>query len=134
MLVRKVNIFVRNTTQHDIVLPGKTVIGSIQRIIQSWPLYPDEHQVNLVVAEHSETVLNPTEEKSQSNSQDQLWDPLVNPDQLTDEIQVIVKTMLREESGAFTKHKDEVGYIKNLEMDIKLTDNVPVAKAYNAIP
>lgn len=42
--------------------------------------------------------------------------------------------MLMEESSAFARHKDEVGYIKNLKMDIRLTDDVPVAKTYNAIP
>lgn len=42
--------------------------------------------------------------------------------------------MLREEWGAFARHKDEVGFIKNLKMDIKLTNDVPVAKMYNAIP
>lgn len=42
--------------------------------------------------------------------------------------------MLREKSGTFSKQSDEVGYIKNLKMDIKLTDETPVAKAYNAVP
>lgn len=46
----------------------------------------------------------------------------------------MVKQMLREESSTFARHKDDVGCIKNLKMDINLTDDVSVVKSYHAIP
>ena len=39
-----------------------------------------------------------------------------------------------EESSVFARDKDEVDLIKNLQMEIVLTDNAPVAKTYHAIP
>lgn len=47
----KVNIFIRNTTQHDITMPGRSVIGSIQRITDSYLVQPEEQQINSVVVE-----------------------------------------------------------------------------------
>ena len=73
-------------------------------------------------------------QKSHSDPKDKQWDPPVNLDHLTSEQQTVVKQMLREESSVFARDKDEVGFIKNLQMDIMLTDNTPVAKTYNAIP
>ena len=131
---RKVNIYVRNTTQHDITMPSKTVIGSIQRITDCYPVQPEEHQVNSVVAETSQTPPCSATELSQGDPHDKLFDPPVNVDHLTSEQQAVVKQMLREESGAFARHKDDIGYIKNLKMDIKLNDEVPVVKTYNTIP
>ncbi len=132
--LRKVNIYVRNTLRHDITMPSKTVIGSIQRITDCYPVHPEEHMVNSVVAESSQTPSCSTKGSSQGDPQEKHFDPPVNLDHLTIEQQVVVKQMLREESGAFARHKDDVGFMKNLKMDIKLTDEVPVAKTYNAIP
>lgn len=114
---RKVNIYVRNAMHHDLTMPGKVVIGSIQRITDCYPVYSEENQVNSVVVETPQIPPNSATEKSQSDSQDKLWDPPVNVDHLTTEQQVVVKQMLREESSAFARHKDDVGHIKNLKMD-----------------
>lgn len=116
------------------MIPAKTIIGSMQRITNCYAVYPEEHQVNAVVVESFQAPPNSTTEKSQSDPQEKLWDPPVNLDHLNSEQQAKVKEMLMEESSAFARHKDEVGYIKNLKMDIRLTDDVPVAKTYNAIP
>lgn len=122
---RKAKIYVRNTTQHDIVLPAKTLVGSIQKITHCYPVDIEQSQVSSVVTENSQPP---------PNLPDKNWDPPVTLDHLTIEQQAAVKEMLREESDAFARRKDEVGYIQNLTMDIKLTDDIPVAKAYNAVP
>ncbi len=131
---RKVNIFVRNITQHDITVPGKSVIGSIQRITDSYPMQPEEQQVNSVSVDTPPAPTCPTVDQSQGDPHGPLFDPPVNLDHLTNEQQAVVKQMLREESGTFAKNKDDIGYIQNLKMDINLTDDIPEAKTYNAIP
>lgn len=68
----KVNIFVRNTMHHDITMPGKTVIGSIQMITYSNPVCPEEHKFDLVVVGNPQTLPNFTTEKSQSDPGDKL--------------------------------------------------------------
>lgn len=130
----RVNIYVRNTTNHDLTIPARTVIGSIQRITDCFLVYPQEHPVNAVDAENSHSPPKSIPERLQSESQDQVWDPPVNLDHLSCEQQAIVKQMQREASSSFARHKDEVGFKKKLKMDIKLTDDVPVVKSYNAIP
>ena len=72
--------------------------------------------------------------KCSPNPPEKPCDPPVNLSHLTPEQQAVVMEMLREESGAFAKHKEDIIYIKNLKIDIKLTDEIPVAKAYNAVP
>lgn len=115
-------------------MPSITVLGSIKRKTDCYLVYPEEHQVNSIVVENPQTTPCSTREMSQGDPQDKLFDPPVNVDHLTGEQQAVVKQMMREESGAFARHKEDVGYIINLKMDIKLTDEFPVAKTYNAIP
>lgn len=43
------------------------------------------------------------------------------------------KQMLREECGVFAKDDWDTGCIKVLEMDIQLTDKLPVQRTFNAI-
>uniref|UniRef100_A0A669DWJ2 ribonuclease H n=1 Tax=Oreochromis niloticus TaxID=8128 RepID=A0A669DWJ2_ORENI len=121
----KVNIYVTNVTKHDIVLPPKTLLGNIERVTHSYPVNLKEAQIGLVVEKDNQNSPSLPEEP---------WEPPVNLGHLNAEQQAAVMEMLRDESGAFAKHKEEVGYIKNLKMDIKLTDQIPVAKSYNAVP
>lgn len=82
---RKVHIYVRNTTQHDITMPSKTVIGGIQRITDCYPVYREEQQVNSVVVENHQTTPCSTTEMFQGDPQDKLFHPPVNVDHLTSE-------------------------------------------------
>lgn len=100
---RKVNIHVTNVTNHDIVLPPKTLLGNIKRVTHSYLVNLKEAQIGSVV------------EKENQNSPslpEGPWEPPVNLGHLNTEQQAAVMEMLREESGAFAKHKEEVGYIK----------------------
>lgn len=96
----KVNIYVRNTTQHDITIPGRTIIGSIQKITVCNSVCSEEHQVNLVVIESTRTSPNTTTEKPQSHLQDKRWGPPVNIYHLGDDQQALVKQIFREDSGS----------------------------------
>lgn len=122
---RKAKIYVTNTKKHDIVLPAKTFIGCIERVTHCYPVNVDQGHINSIVAEDC---------PNSPNSPERPWDPPVNLGHLSTEQQAAVMEMLKQESSVFAKHNDEVGYIKNLKMDIKLTDEIPVAKAYNAVP
>lgn len=42
--------------------------------------------------------------------------------------------MLCEEEGAFACDSDDIGCIPSLQMSITLTDEIPVQRAYSAIP
>ena len=62
------------------------------------------------------------------------WDPPINLDHLSEEQQLIVKKMLREESGAFAQNDQDMGSIEKLQMSIKLNDATPVQRTYQSIP
>ncbi|XP_070410184.1 uncharacterized protein [Nothobranchius furzeri] len=120
---RKAKIYVTNVTKHDIVLPAKTLIGNIERVTHTFPINLKKAQLGSV-----------GEEDNSPSLPEEPWSPPVSLSHLNTEQQAAVMEMLKEESGAFAKHKEEIGHIKNLKMDIKLTDQIPVAKSYNAVP
>ena len=59
--------------------------------------------------------------------------PNVNLEGLSTEQKSVVKKMLQEESESFTK-EGEIGDGKGLQMNINLTDTIPVQKTYTAVP
>ncbi|KAI8480646.1 retrotransposon-like protein 1 [Branchiostoma belcheri] len=77
---------------------------------------PQQAQVNTVQAE------------------DELWDPPVDLSHLSEEQRKIVKQMLREESGAFSRDESDIGSIEGLKLKLNLTDTEPVQKNYVSIP
>lgn len=46
----------------------------------------------------------------------------------------IASQMLREESESFSRFDDDIGYVRNLQMDISLKDPEPVSKTYLSDP
>ena len=53
---------------------------------------------------------------------------------LTLEQQEIMKSMLLEERLSFAQSDDDIGDAKDLQLEIKTVDAVPVVKFYNSIP
>jgi hypothetical protein len=58
----------------------------------------------------------------------ELWEPPVDEQHLNQEQHTLVKPMFREEADIFYKDNMDIGHIENLQMEITLTDNIPVAK------
>ena len=55
-------------------------------------------------------------------------------DHLTMEQKEVVSKLLEEQSEAFSKSKNDIGHVKDFHLDIKLTDQIPVAEPYRKIP
>ena len=64
------------------------------------------------------------------------WEPQVELGGcgLTEEQILRVRLVLREEHAAFAKDADDIGTVPDLELNIRLTDNVPVKHSYMSIP
>ena len=60
--------------------------------------------------------------------------PSVDTDELSEEQKTIVRKMLEEEAESFSQTDDDVGCAEESQVDINLTDSVPVQKRYNSIP
>ncbi len=80
------------------------------------------------------SAVNTDTKTSSSESQADQWDPPVPMEHLTSEQQDLVKHMLREECSAFSIDDEDIGCCPDLQMDIQLTDNIPVQRSYISIP
>ncbi|KAJ0032062.1 hypothetical protein NQD34_002143 [Periophthalmus magnuspinnatus] len=83
-----ITVDVSNPTDHEIVLVGRTVVGTVQTITA---VLPDQVFEKATVA-----AVNPTSTQPPCSSSEK-WDPPVDLSSLSAEQRVIVKQMLREE-------------------------------------
>lgn len=120
-----VKIPIQNTTQHDIYLPQRTVLGSVTQISEirhaTEPFAPSRAESQELECHNSHVV------------QDK-WHPPVNLDHLQEHEQHIVREMLYNESDVFAKEDGDIGCIPGLQLKINLRDETPVQKTYNSIP
>ena len=137
----RVNIRVDNPTKHDITLKGRTMLGHLQQVKSVTPLevkLKEENSPSIHV-EESPSVNMPepsANEGSYTTGEEQpcSYIPDIDTEDLTEEQRLIVVKMLVEEAESFSKTDDDVGRAEELQVDINLTDSVPVQRKYTAIP
>lgn len=121
-----VTIAVGNNTKHDVTLPRKTALGTLQHIERIVTAdSPDQPTSTITVNEINS---RPTE------STPPLWHPPVKLNHLEEEQQEVVKRMLYEECKAFARDEDDIGCNPSLQMVINLKDDIPVQRTYASIP
>lgn len=123
-------VSVQNPTNHDIVLLGRTVIGTVQSIQSVYP-----------ASMLKKTHLPPTsihhiqaQDPKQDDASQELWDPPVDLSQLDEHQRQVVSQMLREESGSFSKSDNDIGCVEKLQLNISLKDTEPVTRTYLSVP
>lgn len=120
---------VQNPTDHNIMLTGKTGIGTAQSVTTVYPFSTANEketrtEVNHIQAEHL----------SDKETCTQLWDPPVDLSHLDEGQRQIVHKMLREESSSFSKSESDIGCIDKLQLKISLKDSEPVVRTYMSVP
>ena len=130
-------IEVTNDTRHDIVLPGRTTLGSLElvRSVAPFPVKLKDNQQHEVgdMTNGNERSYRPTANSMQPQNTEEVV-PKVDLSGLTSDQQSLVREMLREERAAFAADDDDIGCINDLQMEINLTDRQPVQKNYASIP
>lgn len=133
-----VKIPVLNSTQHDIYLPARTVLGTITPVSEVLPLIPSGGARKENNKEGREVHVN---QLSQVDKGSQLpvnktikWHPPVDLEHLSKSEQEIVRRMLYDESDVFAHDDGDMGCIPNLKLKTNLKDDTPVQKCYNSIP
>ena len=134
----QVKIDVVNTTNHDIVLRNRTVLGRLQLVQSITPVevklkdepIPTTQETATSAKQAQVTVEQKVQEDDGDNNQ---FLPEVDLSGLTEQRQV-ASTMLRKECRSFAKTEEEIGCIKDLELGITLTTNEPVQKNYVSVP
>lgn len=116
-----------NHTKHDIILPRKSSIGSIEpikKIVETDS--PDKRDVMV-----QGVTTSPADSTTGAPS---LWQPPVDTSHLNEEQQEIVSKMLYEESSAFARDANDIGCIPSLQMSLNLKYDIPVQRAYSFVP
>lgn len=123
-----VQISVQNVTDHDILLVGKTELGTVQTIKSVLPA-TESFCVTTACVNGSVKPASECEVNSEG-----VWDPPVDVSHLSMEQQQKVRQMLREERHSFSKSDEDIGCVKDLQLSISLTDQTPVVRMYTSVP
>ena len=139
-----INIPVANTSDYEIYVHPKTIIGSLQLISSITPL--DGKLVSSPTVESKEEQAGFESEVKESMEGDSFlveskiestrtekWLPPVDLSHLEESQRKQVEELLREECETFSKDKDDIGNVPSVQMEINLSDTRPVQKRYNAI-
>ena len=126
-----IQVTIHNAGNHDIVLKGRTLVGSLEPIRSVTPL-------EVKLRSDNERKENDDEKKqlihsiSSTECNTILDDIQLN--NLDEEKTNTVMEILVDEKSVFAKSSDEIGDIPSLQLDINLTDNIPVQKSYVSVP
>ena len=134
------NLQIVNSTNHDILLPGRTQLGSMQLVcsitsvgVKIGDIDSLESDVDKP-AETKNVTPNKVSPETTVSDQGQAVIDEIDLSDVTSDQAALAKKMLTEEVNSFSHNDQDVGYAPGLELDIKLTDNKPVQKNYASIP
>lgn len=139
---KTVKIPVQNSTNHNIYLPQRLVLGNIEPISEIRPVcssssisHPDQ-QINgaLLCSSQLTSADNVCKREHHERRVGEKWHPPVDLEHLNKQEQDIVRKMLFEESDVFAQDEGDIGCIPNLQLKIRLSDDTPVQRCYNSIP
>ncbi|TKS84065.1 Retrovirus-related Pol polyprotein from transposon 412 [Collichthys lucidus] len=128
-----VKVPISNHSKHEITVPKRTTLGTIEHVTKVIETNaPEPHQADstprkMATVEVSSVI-------SSSTSPPEPWLPPVDISHLSPEQQQVVKEVLQEECGAFSRSSDDIGCIPSLQMEIRTKDDIPVQRAYASIP
>ena len=138
----RVQINVSNTSDHDITLNKRTVLGTLQLVKSVTPQEVRRKDIDLskcqtVHSVQSEPLNGTMPSKQEEANKDRDYNPIDDLDlsDLTTQQQIRVREILAEEKGVFfSKSDDDIGCIDELEFKLNMKDQTPVQKTYNSIP
>ena len=142
-----IDVQVTNNTDHNIILPGSTVLGRLQLVHLVTPVevkltdpvvMKGESPVAPCQTDHRKTAPADHRESCASELPTEtdfckVTLPDVDISGLTPDQQEKAKQLLREEADAFAKDENDIGTAPDLQMDINLTSSEPVQKNYLSI-
>lgn len=122
----KIIVGVQNSTNHDIILAGRTTIGTAQSARSVYPanIFKTDHPLTASthhVQAHS---------SSRNTSSLKKCGPTIDLAHLDEHQRQIVNQLLREESESFSQSDDDIGCVTSLQMNISLKDAEPVSRTY----
>ena len=135
----QIKLEVRNDSSHDIVLKNRTLVGRLELVhsitsveVKCKPFSNDIRTSDTETSGNESSITRapddtPTASASQGNELDVSE---IDLEGLTPEKKSQTIQMLNEETDSFSQSEEDIGVIKDLELDIKLKDGIPVQKNY----
>ena len=126
---------VANKTDHNILLPARTALGSLELVRSITPMsmnFGDSQSTNpgsTATKCHNENVADVKTCQVPEGVLHKMDLNHLSPDE-----RKLVEAMLRDEITSFSKDDQDIGCAKDLQLEIKLKDDQPVQKNYAAIP
>ena len=133
-----INVLVQNPTNHDIVIKGRKVLGSVKAISTMVPIpynwSTSENSDNSDASECKVDINQPVTQEKHENDESIQWDPDIDLSHLTRDQQAAVRKVLRKECAVFAKDENDIGNATDLKLKINLSNYSPVKKSYMSIP
>ena len=120
-----IQIVVSNPTNSSLVLERGVVLGVVDVVSAVIPLLPKKSRKKKEVKAEALNV---------EVSADEKWLPPVQLDHLSGKEREIAEEILREQCDVFCRDKNDHGDVPDMEMELHLTDNVPVQVPHRHIP
>ena len=125
-----VNIEVRNTSAKEKFIPKNMLVGEICAVNAVLPLKLfNESPVGSGLGE-----VNHVEAENGVGGSSPKWQPKADLDHLPEDQRKAIENLLYEECDVFARSDADIGNIPDFQMDIHLTDEVPVNQAYRHLP
>ena len=144
---QKIKVSVVNTTDRDLEIPGRMVVGDINLVSSVTPVpvrlketVPEDENSSGASENSIGVDSNVVESENQEVESDEQYSKfkqelqVMKLDHLEPEFQVKIREMLWRKRKAFCSDAGEIGNASDLSLDIKTTDDVPVQKNYYKIP
>ena len=115
-------ITIANPYNKDIIKNKGDILGTLHNVSATIPvIYKKETNVNKI---SQGTELNTSVK----------WQPIVDLADLTEEQRKKLHDVLRTQCEVFSKDPSNIGNIPNFQLDINLTDSLPIHESYCSIP
>jgi hypothetical protein len=126
----KIQVPVENTSNRDVLLGKRTVLGTVQGLTSLITLA--DKRVD-AAAQVSVKTCSVSDQDGQKSCEEAFGLGLQGTD-LTEKQVCQIKALILEEKDAFSKDEEDVGCAPELEMEIKLKDDEPVRRTYTSVP
>ena len=96
---------------------------------------PEQKEANLSEGTEPESIIANDSDLEAFDPDDlEAFDPDIDLSELGSTQKEIAKKLFREECHSFSKSEEEIGCVKELELEINLSDERPVQKNYTVVP
>ena len=125
-----VNVEIRNDSAREKRIHKNMQVGEICAINSVMPI----KLFNESPVESEDAKVLSCQSSADGEGSDAKWQPKANLDHLPEDQRREIEQLLYEECEVFAKSDTDIGNIPEFQMDIHLTDEIPVNQAYRHLP